>query len=72
MISNIGGCNPLPEWDILSEVLRTRDNIELKAEWIQSHQDDKTPFYRLEFKIQLNILSDKEAANQHKSFHRSI
>ena len=40
----IAGCTLLPEWDILSKVPQTREEIDLKAKWIQSHQDDKKPF----------------------------
>ena len=51
MASTIGGYTFLPELDTLAEVLRTRDDLGLTAEWIQSHKDEKLPFQRLEFKV---------------------
>ena len=69
MTSTIGRCTLLPEWDTLSEVLKARNDLGLRAEWIQSHQDDKPLFHKLEFKVQLNILADKELMAQHKLFH---
>ena len=72
MTSTKGRCTLLPEWDILSELLRTQKTLGLKVEWIRSHQDNKTSFNKLDFKVQLYVLADKEASDQHQQFHASL
>ena len=54
------------DWDMLQYLLKLKQQLRFKAEWIASHQDRKKPLESLSLKAQLNCRADKLAGNQQK------
>ena len=58
-----------PEWDVLIEIqnsLKLLPGVHL--EYVEGHQDDKTPYHNLPLLAQLNVDADKIAGQYHE-FH---